>query len=199
MYVDDILSISCDARSILEEIQGTFKYKNGKIENPQFYLGAKLQMKYINGVQCWTITSQDYVKAAVRNIGEALKKSGRRLPTSNIDTPMNITFARKPLAGPQLISNSPPIITQTLSAYQITPSCVHKNSQNSLRLTAALTSGLSWFWTIAAFVASNQTTIAPSFKLDRCEQEHFRGVNQSRFTFGRGSADYTTVHHGQGC
>jgi hypothetical protein len=66
MYVDDILAISCDARSILEEIQETFKFKNGKIEPPEYYLGAKLQRKNINGLQCWTITSQDYVKAAVK-------------------------------------------------------------------------------------------------------------------------------------
>jgi hypothetical protein len=66
MYVDDILSISCDARAILEEIQGTFKFKNGKIETPDYYLGAKLQRKPLNRVQCWTITSQDYFKAAVK-------------------------------------------------------------------------------------------------------------------------------------
>ncbi|KAI2502896.1 Reverse transcriptase (RNA-dependent DNA polymerase) [Fragilaria crotonensis] len=93
MYVDDILAISCDARSILEEIQVTFKFKNGRIEAPEFYLGAKLQKKDINGFQCWTVTSQDYVKAAVKNVEETIKRSGRRLPTSNIDTPMNITFS----------------------------------------------------------------------------------------------------------
>ena len=34
MYVDNIISISCNAREILEEIQSTFKFKNGKIEVP---------------------------------------------------------------------------------------------------------------------------------------------------------------------
>ena len=93
MYVDDILSIYCDTHSILEEIQGTFNFKNGKIETPEFYLGAKLQKKLIYGIQCWTISSQDYVKAAVKNVEETIKKSGRRLPTSNVDTPMNTTFS----------------------------------------------------------------------------------------------------------
>ena len=93
MYVDDILSIACDPRIILQEIQSTFKFKNDKIEEPEFYLGAKLQRKPLNGLQCWTITSQDYVKAAVRNVEEALKKSGRKLPTSNTSTPMNITYS----------------------------------------------------------------------------------------------------------
>jgi hypothetical protein len=83
MYVDDILAISCNARLILEEIQGTFKLKNDKIETPEFYLGAKLQQKDINGYKCWTITTQDYIKAAVKNVEETLKKSERHLPTSS--------------------------------------------------------------------------------------------------------------------
>ena len=57
MYVDDILAISCNARQILDEIQATFKLKNDKIELPEFYLGAKSQLKPINGKMCWTITS----------------------------------------------------------------------------------------------------------------------------------------------
>ena len=92
MYVDDILAISCDARSILEEVQKTFELKNDSIESPEFYLGAKLQRKPINGKLCWTITSQDYVKAAVENVEEAIKNTRRRLPTTNIDTPMNNTY-----------------------------------------------------------------------------------------------------------
>jgi Reverse transcriptase (RNA-dependent DNA polymerase) len=93
MYVDNILAISCDAGLILEEIQGTVKLKNDKIETPEFDLGAKLQQKDINGYKCWTITSQDYIKAAVKNVEETLKKSGRRLPTSNLDTPMNAMYS----------------------------------------------------------------------------------------------------------
>jgi hypothetical protein len=93
VYVHDILAISCDARAILEEVQRTFKFKNGKIETPEFYLCAKLQKKPINSVQCWTITSQDYVKAAVKNVEETIRRLGNRFPTSNIDTPMNITYS----------------------------------------------------------------------------------------------------------
>ena len=93
MYVDDILAISCDARRILTEIQRTFRFKNDKIEAPEYYLGAKLQEKAINSVKCWTITSLDYVKAAVKNVEEAIKRTRRRLPTTNIDTPMNTTYS----------------------------------------------------------------------------------------------------------
>jgi hypothetical protein len=93
MYVDDIvLAISCDARSILKEVKKTFKLKNDSIDPPEFYLGAKLQQKSINGMMCWTVTSQDYVKAAVKNVEEAIKNTRRRLPTANINTPMNNTY-----------------------------------------------------------------------------------------------------------
>jgi Reverse transcriptase (RNA-dependent DNA polymerase) len=92
MYVDDILVTLCDAKGILEGIQGTFKLKNDKIEAPEFYLGVKLQEKVINGFKCWTITSLDYVKAAVNIVEESFKKNGRHLPMWNVDTPMNATY-----------------------------------------------------------------------------------------------------------
>lgn len=36
---------------------------------------------------CWTIISQDYVKAAVKNVEKAIA-----LPTHNVDTPMNNSY-----------------------------------------------------------------------------------------------------------
>jgi hypothetical protein len=94
MYVDDILlAISCDAQAILQDVQRTFKLKNDRIEPPEFYLGAKLQEKTMNGYKCWTVTSQDYVKAAVKNVEATIKGTRRRLPTTNIDTPMNTTYS----------------------------------------------------------------------------------------------------------
>jgi hypothetical protein len=37
--------------------------------------------------------SQDYVKAAVKNVEEAIKNTRRQLPTVNVNTPMNNTFS----------------------------------------------------------------------------------------------------------
>ncbi|KAI2513326.1 Reverse transcriptase (RNA-dependent DNA polymerase) [Fragilaria crotonensis] len=73
MYVDDILAISSDAAAILKDVQSTFKFKNDKIELPEFYLGAKLQEKSINNIKCWTVSSHNYVKAAIQNVQEAIK------------------------------------------------------------------------------------------------------------------------------
>ena len=95
MYVDDILAISCDPGLILQDVQSTFKLKNDKIEAPEYYLGAKLQEKPINNITCWTVTSQEYVKAAVKNVTEALKGSSRRLPTKHVETPMSMNYIPK--------------------------------------------------------------------------------------------------------
>ncbi|KAI2505806.1 hypothetical protein MHU86_8668 [Fragilaria crotonensis] len=86
MYVDDILAISCDAEAILKDIQSTFKFKNDKIEIPEFYLGAKLQEKSINNIKCWTVSSHDYVKAAIQNVQEAIKGTSRKLPSKHVET-----------------------------------------------------------------------------------------------------------------
>ena len=43
MYVDNILAISVDPKGILEDVKRTFKFKNDKIEPPDYYLVAKLQ------------------------------------------------------------------------------------------------------------------------------------------------------------
>ena len=71
MYVDDILAISMDPTiSILKRMEGdTVKYKNGKIDPPEMYLGAKL-----HGHLCWTISSTDYIKAAVQTVNDSVNK-----------------------------------------------------------------------------------------------------------------------------
>ncbi|KAI2500081.1 Reverse transcriptase (RNA-dependent DNA polymerase) [Fragilaria crotonensis] len=92
MYVDDILAISCEPELILRDVQSTFKLKDDKIEAPEYYLGAKLQEKPINNITCWTVTSQEYVKAAVKNVAEVPKGTSRRLPTKHVETPMSITY-----------------------------------------------------------------------------------------------------------
>ena len=92
MYVDDILAISCDAESILKDVQTTFKFKNDKIELPEFYLGAKLHEKPLNGAKCWTVSSHDYAKASIKNVQEAIKNTSRKLPTRHVETPMSASY-----------------------------------------------------------------------------------------------------------
>ena len=43
VYVNDIISVSHKALEVMEEIKGTFKFKNDDIKKPETYLGARLQ------------------------------------------------------------------------------------------------------------------------------------------------------------
>ncbi len=102
MYVDDMLAISHEATSVLNSVRGnTIKYKNDKIAPPEMYLGAKLQLKTINGHDSWTVTSVDYVNAAVKTIRDAIKEKRWQLP-KKARTPMTASYYPELDASPEL-------------------------------------------------------------------------------------------------
>ncbi|KAI2502131.1 Reverse transcriptase (RNA-dependent DNA polymerase) [Fragilaria crotonensis] len=92
VYVDDILCISHDPRATMEGIQATFRLKDNKIEKPEHYLGAQLEQKIIGDVECWTMSSEEYVKAAIVNVETALDATGQRLLPSRCTTPMQANY-----------------------------------------------------------------------------------------------------------
>ena len=49
------------------------KFKNGKIEPLDVYLGAKLMKKTMDGIERWTISSDKYVEAVVQNVEKLVK------------------------------------------------------------------------------------------------------------------------------
>lgn len=100
-YVDDILCISYDARVPMTEISGKFKFKKDKVKKPDFYLGARLALKDLNGKKVWTMSSTDYVKAAIDNIEELLRKKGSALP-SQVVTPMSQGYVPETDDTPEL-------------------------------------------------------------------------------------------------
>ena len=81
VYVDDVLSVSHDAEATMKGIQGTFKLKGDKIEVPTHYLGAQVAQKVMDGHNCWTMTWEQYIKAAIANIETKLDKEGQCLPS----------------------------------------------------------------------------------------------------------------------
>ena len=101
IYVDDILCISHDARRPMNEIQASLKFKKNKVEEPEFYLGARLEKKRLNGRDIWTMSSTDYVKAAIANVEEQLKKRGKKLPTK-APTPMTTNYYPEMDTSPEL-------------------------------------------------------------------------------------------------
>jgi hypothetical protein len=96
--VDDILAVSALEMPIMEEIQRMVKLKNNDIKEPSNYLGAKPQRKSINGVECWTVTSTNYVKADIKNIEEGIQHKKWKLP-AKVNTPMVSSYTPE-LNGP---------------------------------------------------------------------------------------------------
>ena len=80
-YVDDILSVSLDTKSISQSLQGQFKLKGNKIEPPDMYLGTQLGTMQVEGNDGWFMSSEKYIKSGIQNIEETLQKTGQRLPS----------------------------------------------------------------------------------------------------------------------
>lgn len=89
VYVDDILCISHNPWAPLQEIAVDLKFKKDKIDPPSMYLGGRLEKKSLNGAQVWTLSSLDYVKAAVEIAKTGATKRGLKLPPAS--TPMSST------------------------------------------------------------------------------------------------------------
>jgi hypothetical protein len=71
IYVDDILCVHHDPGTPLAKLDEYFKMKEGSIQVPNFYLGAKLKNNVLpNGVIAWGMSSRKYVHSAVQNVQE---------------------------------------------------------------------------------------------------------------------------------
>jgi hypothetical protein len=80
------------AKEVMEEIRRKFKLKKGKIEPLGSYLGARLRKKTLNGLDMWTMSSYDYVVAAVKTVKETLKDSPKWKLPKNAPTPMTSAY-----------------------------------------------------------------------------------------------------------
>ena len=85
MYVDDSLCISHNAEIILrEELGKHFVLKESSIGPPKIYLGNKLTLVTLeNGTKAWSLSSSQYVQAAIKNVEEYLKKKNLKLPRAS--------------------------------------------------------------------------------------------------------------------
>ena len=65
----------------MRETLNNMKSKNNNIEEPGVYLGASLKKKELSGQTMWTMTSQEYIKNAIKNLENKLKKKRLKLNT----------------------------------------------------------------------------------------------------------------------
>ena len=75
-YVNDILSVSHDAKPILQSLQGQFKLKVDKIEPPDMYLGAQFGTMQVKGNEGSVMSSEKYIKSTIQNIRKHFKRRG---------------------------------------------------------------------------------------------------------------------------
>ena len=89
LYTDDCLVISDRGEDVLRnEIGKYFSLKESSIGAPTQYLGGKLRMVELeNGQKCWAFGSGQYVREAVQNVMNYLKKRCEGLAAKSV-TPM---------------------------------------------------------------------------------------------------------------
>ena len=103
-YVDDIPCISHDAQCPMDEIRRNLKYKNNKIVEPEFYVGAMLKKKKLNGHNVWMMTSQEYLCNTIKTVEAHLSKKGRKLPVRAM-TLMSSGYYSEVDSSPELDAN----------------------------------------------------------------------------------------------
>ena len=94
-YVDDILVVHDDARSVLDRIDKYMKLKPDSVGDPDIYLGAKVKrVKVENGVWCWSISPSKYIQESVRNCENHLKSNfdGKYSFTTNAPNPFAMGY-----------------------------------------------------------------------------------------------------------
>ena len=81
IHVDDVMALSHDTDRIMKQIKEKFNFKGDKWVEPEIYLGANIGSKIHNGVKLWTISSREYLKAAITKVEGKLYKEGKRICT----------------------------------------------------------------------------------------------------------------------
>lgn len=103
VYVDDLMCISHKAIDTMSELQQFTKFKKDKIDDPHMYLGATLERKRLGDKDIWTMTSRDYVKAAIKTVEEQMEAFLLKFPSKAI-TPMTQGYAPEIDASEELDS-----------------------------------------------------------------------------------------------
>lgn len=101
MYVDDILCASDEPIKVMRQIQERFKFKNDKIEDPDGYLGAKIAKRQLDGKDIWTMTSSEYVAAAIKTVEESIKDTKWTIP-KKVRGPMAAGYVPELDSSPEL-------------------------------------------------------------------------------------------------
>ena len=102
LYRDECLAISKTPMESLMEINKYFPMKPSSIGPPKIYLGAKImKVQLSNGVVAFAMSMSQYVKEAVRNVEEHLKKRDLGL-LKKASTPIAANYSPEIDGSPEL-------------------------------------------------------------------------------------------------
>jgi hypothetical protein len=91
VYVDDILVSSEVPEAIIKTIGQAYRLKENSISVPKTYLGAEIKtLRDPNNpsVEMWSMSTDRYLKEAIRNVEFVLEKADLKLPTK-VATPLS--------------------------------------------------------------------------------------------------------------
>ena len=111
VYVDDILCISHKPKETMDLLAGIYRLKEDSVGPPDRYLGANVgKFQLPDGREAWSISSNDYLKSAVKNLEQVLEAEGLKLPTKYTDRPY-------PAAYRPELDTSPPLGDELATRY----------------------------------------------------------------------------------
>ena len=86
VYTDNLLCVHENPTDILNILKKKCPMKLDSISPPKIYLGANIQKveSKSEGVSCWVMSSERYVRKAVRNVKDQMKKDGLPLTKSSL-------------------------------------------------------------------------------------------------------------------
>lgn len=77
VYVDDILHISHSPMDVITQLRSAYTLKEESVGTPKRYLGANIErVQTSDGRIIWSMTSEDYVRAAIENVEGMLRSDG---------------------------------------------------------------------------------------------------------------------------
>lgn len=91
VYVDDILCVGHDPNETIRKIGEVYEIKEGSDGPPKLYLGAQIYMHSLpDGTSAWGMSSERYVKNAVRTVQDLLAKDDKS--EFHLKTTANVPF-----------------------------------------------------------------------------------------------------------
>ncbi|KAG7369925.1 reverse transcriptase RNA-dependent DNA polymerase [Nitzschia inconspicua] len=110
VYVDDVLALSKNPRSIIDAINEVYKVKQGSDKKPDRYLGGDvMEVEVDGGRRIWATSPRTYVKNSIRVVEDLLNEDGEGYVLKrNCKNPLPQGYRPEldisPELGPRLIS-----------------------------------------------------------------------------------------------